>query len=137
MINLQEDDHFRLNNNTTLHFALSLVVHRGRLASRQTFGHLRWPPGTTLAYALGRNYLLLQPKPDGELTLGERGRLLLPADLLHYCGINTNRQVLLIAASDHDMLVVHPQQNIAEMVRGFHEAQFQLSTRRRLSLDHH
>ncbi|WP_157620355.1 hypothetical protein [Saccharothrix sp. NRRL B-16348] len=123
-------------NNTTLHFALSSVDHRGRLTSRQTFSHLQWPPGKTLTSTFGRNYVLLRPAADGELTVGERGRLLLPSNLLHYCGIGAHRQILLIAAADHDMLVVHPQQNIAEMVRGFHEAQFQRNVHRRVSGDH-
>ena len=122
-------------NDSTLHFALSSADHRGRLASQQTFNHLGWQTGQDLEATLGRNYLLLRPDPDGELTVGMRGRLLLPVNLLHYCGIGTHRQILLIAAAEHDMLIVHPQQNLTEMAREFHENQIH-NVQARISLGH-
>ncbi|WP_141974931.1 hypothetical protein [Saccharothrix saharensis] len=123
-------------NDSTLRFALSSADHRGRLASQQIFNHLGWQTGQGLAAVLGRNYLLLRPDPDGELIVGKRGRLLLPVNLLHYCGLSTNRQILLIAAVEHDMLIVHPQQNLAEMARGFHQSQIHHDVHTRTSLGH-
>ncbi|MFE9748809.1 hypothetical protein ACFYOT_28220 [Saccharothrix saharensis] len=114
-------------SNTTLHFALSSVDDKGRLTSRHIFHYLQWHPGRIIAGTFGRNYLLLRPDADGKLTVGNRGRILLPKNYLRYCGIDTHSQVLLIAAADHQALVVHPQPNLAEMARTFHRAQFEQS----------
>lgn len=107
-------------SSTGLVFAFSSMDDRGRLRNRSIFEHLQWSAGCRLGVTLGRNYLLLRPDESGDLAVDGRSRLLLAANLLHYCGVEADRQVLLIAASEHRMLVVHPARNMAEMVRLFY-----------------
>ncbi|WP_447002347.1 hypothetical protein ACRAKI_21730 [Saccharothrix isguenensis] len=86
---------------------------------------MRWTSGLRLRGMLGQNYVLLRPDRSGDLAIDQRSRLLLPANLLHYCGIGEERQVLLVAAFEHEILVVHPVCNMTDMVRTFHANQFE------------
>jgi len=79
---------------------------------------------------VGRGYIALQPAGDGALSLDKRMRLGLPPGLLRYCGLRSGDKVLLVAAPEHRMLILHPMANLAHMTRIFHAEQLQQDVRR-------
>jgi len=79
---------------------------------------------------VGRGYIALQPAGDGALSLDKRMRLGLPPGLLRYCGLRSGDKVLLVAAPEHRMLILHPMANLAHMTRIFHAEQLQHDIRR-------
>lgn len=122
--------HSRMNG-AKLGFAVSLVDDRGRISSRHVFRLLNWLPGTKLGNSVGRNYVVLKAVPDGALVVDAKLRLGLPAGLLHYCDLKNGEHAFLVAVPDHNMLVVHPPFNLAEMIRGFHAEQLHRATGRK------
>lgn len=113
-----------------LDFALCLLDDSGRLAGRPLFEGLGWLPGDPLGHSLGRSYIAVQPATDGALFLDKRMRLGLPPGLLRYCGLGSGDKVLLVAAPEHRMLIVHPMFNLAHMTRIFHAEQYERDIRR-------
>jgi hypothetical protein len=113
-----------------LEFALCLLDASGRLAARPLFERLGWSQEHPLGQSLGRGYVALQPATDGTLSLDKRMRLGLPPGLLRYCGLRSGDKVLLVAAPEHRMLIVHPMANLAHMTRIFHAEQLQDDVRR-------
>ncbi|WP_447002467.1 hypothetical protein ACRAKI_22395 [Saccharothrix isguenensis] len=120
-----------------LGFAVGILDHRGRLASRGMFRLLNWLPGTRLSGSAGRNYVVLKIVPDGQLVIDHRLRLRLPAALLRYCGMATGSSVMVVAVPDHNMLIIHPPLNVISMIRGFHAEQFFGMMRNREGVDDH
>ncbi|GAA3523262.1 hypothetical protein GCM10022222_01550 [Amycolatopsis ultiminotia] len=49
-----------------------------------------------------------------------RGRLVVPVGVRRRCRIVGGAQVLLVALTEEGVLVVYPQDRLAEMVGGFH-----------------
>lgn len=113
-----------------LEFALCLLDDSGRLAGRSLFELLGWSSEHPLGQALGRGYIALQPSTDGTLSLDNRMRLGLPPGLQRYCGLRPGDKVLLVAAPEHQMLILHPMANLAHMTRIFHSEQLQHGIRR-------
>jgi hypothetical protein len=113
-----------------LEFALCLLDDSGRLAGRPLFELLGWSTEHPLKQSLGRGYIALQPAKDGGLSLDKRMRLGLPPGLQRYCGLRSGDKVLLVAAPEHRMLIVHPMANLAHMTRTFHAEQLQQNVRR-------
>lgn len=103
-----------------LGFAISLVDDRGRVSSRHVFRLLNWGPKVRLAASFGRNYAVLKAVPDGGLSIDEKLRLGLSTGVLHYCNLTNGERALLVAVPEHNMLIVHPHLNLAEMIRDFH-----------------
>lgn len=112
-----------------LEFALCVLDDSGRLAGRPLFERLGWSPDHPLEQSLGRGYIALQPG-DGALSLDKRMRLGLSPGLLRYCGLRSGDKVLLVAAPEHRMLILHPMANLAHMTRIFHAEQLQQDVRR-------
>ncbi|ONI91717.1 hypothetical protein ALI22I_07560 [Saccharothrix sp. ALI-22-I] len=122
---------------TDLKFAVVLVDDSGRISGRPVFEHLLWSAGNTFTAWAGRGHLMLRPTEEGPLSLDGRGRMALPPTLLRYCGIDSGDQAFLIAAPDHQALIVHPLINLAHMVRTFHTDLYDREIQQRISgLDH-
>jgi len=113
-----------------LEFALCLLDDSGRLAGRPLFERLGWSTEHPLWQSLGRGFIALQPAADGTLALDKRMRLGLPPGLQRYCGLRPGDKVLLVAAPEHQMLILHPMAHLAHMVRIFHAEQLQHDMRR-------
>lgn len=108
----------------SLGFALALIDSDGRIASRQSIERLAWTAEQSFVCALGDTYAVVRRAAEGERMLDRRLRLKLGWTVLRYCGIAAGDQALLTTVDEHNMLIVHPLSNLAQMARMFHGAQY-------------
>lgn len=105
---------------TTAVHGLAAVDRRGRIADRTVLHALGWQPGTRLAIRETHRLLLIQADAHGVFSVTNQGHLRLPASIRHHCSLVPGDRVLLAAAPDRGLLVVHPPAALDDMVAQQH-----------------
>lgn len=103
------------------------MVHRiasldpqGRIAERSIVTALDWHAGQRLRLeVLSNTTVTVQADPDGMFTLARRAHLPLPAAVRRWCGLNPGDRLLLAAAPDPGLLLIHTMRALDAMVSAF------------------
>jgi hypothetical protein len=105
----------RRRSRTTV-YRLVAVDNRGRIADREVYRALGWPPGARVDIREQAGLVLVVRDPQGVFSVDRRGHLRLPAAARRWCGIAVGDRVLLAAEPDRGVLVVHPAAALDAMV---------------------
>ncbi|MEV6637841.1 hypothetical protein AB0M54_44650 [Actinoplanes sp. NPDC051470] len=79
----------------------------GRFSARRLLRALDWPPGHRVDAVVVDDAVLIRSSPTGLQSVGSRGELAVPAAARALAGIADDGHVVLAAAPDHGVLVVH------------------------------
>lgn len=108
------------NSAATLH-RIAAVDDHGRLAEQALVNALGWQAGQQLRIeTLSTTALAITPDTDGLLPLARRGHLPLPAGVRRWCAIRPGDRVLLTAAPQRHLLLIHTMAALDAMITSFH-----------------
>lgn len=102
-------------------YRIAAVDDRGRIAEDTVRTALSWHPGQPLHIAvLSSTTVALRSDPAGVFTLTRRGHLPLPTAARHWCALTSGDRVLLAAAPEHQLVLIHTMAALDAMVTAFH-----------------
>lgn len=97
---------------TSDHETLLLDVARldasGRFTSRPLLRTLGWTAGHRIGLQVHADAVLLTAQTAGQLHVGSRGELAIPAPARTMAGLDDDPSVVLVAVPDRATLIVHP-----------------------------
>lgn len=94
---------------------------QGRIAESSIVKALGWQAGRRLRLeVLSNTTVTIQADTDGVFTLARRAHLPLPAAVRRWCGLNPGDRVLLAAAPEPGLLLIHTMRALDAMVADFH-----------------
>jgi bifunctional DNA-binding transcriptional regulator/antitoxin component of YhaV-PrlF toxin-antitoxin module len=79
----------------------------GRFSARSLLGVLGWSPKDRVDLAVVGDAVVIGSSVTGRQVVGSRGDLAIPAPARSLAGLGAGHAVLLVAAPDQDLLVVH------------------------------
>ncbi|GAA4855413.1 hypothetical protein GCM10025787_44300 [Saccharopolyspora rosea] len=102
-------------------YRIAAVDERGRIAEGRIVGARGWSPGQRLRLEpLSNTTVAVLADPGGLFTLTRRGHVPLPIAVRRWCGLQPGDRVLLAAAPEKQLLVVHTMAALDAMVAAFH-----------------
>ncbi|MBQ0928711.1 AbrB/MazE/SpoVT family DNA-binding domain-containing protein [Saccharopolyspora endophytica] len=109
-----------LPSTTSMVYRIASVDPQGRIADSSIVTALGWQTGRRLRLeVLSNTTVTVQADPDGMFTLARRAHLPLPAAVRRWCGLNPGDRVLLAAAPDPGLLLIHTMRALDAMVAAF------------------
>jgi bifunctional DNA-binding transcriptional regulator/antitoxin component of YhaV-PrlF toxin-antitoxin module len=96
--------------------ATARMDRSGRLCERILLRALGWEPGQHLEIDTMHGMIIIAATPDGPHTVDPRGGLGLPASLRRLCGIEPGPPLILAAAIQAQVLIVHPAATMATLL---------------------
>jgi hypothetical protein len=109
-----------LPHDASMLYAIGRVDHCGRVTSRPIVEGLRLRSGSKLEVILADSAILLRASSRGLVIVPCPPRLPLPARARRRYGIQTGDCVLLAAARDFRLVIVHPAAALDAMVTWYH-----------------
>ncbi|MBB5157395.1 AbrB/MazE/SpoVT family DNA-binding domain-containing protein [Saccharopolyspora phatthalungensis] len=92
----------------------------GRISERSIMRALAWQPGDRLTINVKARLVVIHTDPRGLHTLHTKRCVALPARARAQCGLRAGDQVLLAAAPDHGVLIVHTLAALDAMIIHYH-----------------
>lgn len=91
----------------SLHYTVTPIDARGRLADRSPVRTLGWQPGQPITITAARRAILVTAVIGGAESITRQGHLRLPAHLRHAFHLSTGERLLVAAAPTPAVLIVH------------------------------
>jgi hypothetical protein len=104
----------------SMHYRIATLDHRGRAADASIVRALDWHPGIRLDIQAVSETIVIRAHAEGLFTLARRGHIPIPAAIRHWCSLATGDRVLLAAAPDLGVLIVHTPAALDAMVLAYH-----------------
>lgn len=101
-------------------YALAAVDGRGRVSDQPMVRALGWQPGCRLALRVLAGTAVVHATDQGKLSLSRQGYLRIPAGERRWLGLDAGHRVLLVAAQEHGVLLMHTMAALEEMMRRYH-----------------
>jgi hypothetical protein len=111
-----------LPRDASMRYAIVSVDNRGRFTDQSMVRALGWSPGQRLDIGVSCGAVLVQPHDDGLFTLNPRGHVPFPVAVRRWCAVSPGDRVLLAAAPEHGVLVVHTMAALDAMLARYHTA---------------
>ncbi len=112
----------QLSQDTTMLYGVGRVDASGRVASRDIVRALGWHPGDKLDVVIALSAIVILASPDGLFTVPPRPYIVIPAAARRQHGIETGDHVLLAAAPEYGIVIVHTRQAMNDMLARYHSA---------------
>ncbi len=112
----------QLSRDTTMLYGTGRVDASGRVANRDIVRALGWQPGDKLEVIPAPGGIVILPAPDGLLRVPLRPCIVIPAAARRARNIETGDHVLLAAAPQHRIVIIHARQAITDMLTRYHSA---------------
>jgi len=100
--------------------SMAVMDGGGRLQDRGAVAVLGWSPGDRLLITLVGTSVVIRRRADGVFVMPRKPYVTLPAPVRRGCGVLAGSRLLLVADPVHDVLVVHPESAVQNMLRIFH-----------------
>ncbi|WP_245191966.1 hypothetical protein [Amycolatopsis azurea] len=100
--------------------SIAVLDAGGRLQDRGAVAALGWSTGDRLLITLVQTSVVIHRRADGVFVMPRKPYVCLPATVRRACGVDAGARMLLVADSEHDALVVHPEPAVQAMLRTFH-----------------
>jgi hypothetical protein len=113
---------YQLSRDTTMLYDVSRVDESGRISNRDIIRALGWQPGETLDIIPALGGIVILSSPDGVLTVPARPFIIIPAAARRLHNIETGDHVLLAAAPEYRLVIIHTRQAINDMLARYHSA---------------
>lgn len=110
----------RLPRDASMTYGMSRVHASGRVAVRAIVQVLGWMHGDRFDIATSSGAVLIRPNPDGAFALPSKLYVILPVGIRRWCGISVGDKVLLVAAPEQSLLVIHTMTTLDTMIVTYH-----------------
>jgi hypothetical protein len=112
----------QLSRDTTMLYDVGRVDDSGRISNRDIVRALAWQPGDKLDVIPALSGIVILSSPDGLLTVPAKLCIAIPAAARRLHNIETGDHVLLAAAPEYGLVVIHTRQAINDMLARYHSA---------------
>jgi bifunctional DNA-binding transcriptional regulator/antitoxin component of YhaV-PrlF toxin-antitoxin module len=112
----------QLSRDATMLYGVGRVDASGRVANRDIIRALGWQPGDKLEVIPTLGCIVILSSPDGLLCVPDRPRIVIPAAARRVRNIETGDHVLLAAAPEYGIVIIHTPQAINDMLARYHSA---------------
>jgi bifunctional DNA-binding transcriptional regulator/antitoxin component of YhaV-PrlF toxin-antitoxin module len=106
----------------SLRYAIVTVDGRGRFTDQGIVRALGWGPGDRLDIGVSCGAVIIRAHDEGLFTLNARGHVPVPVAVRRWCAVRAGDRVLLVAAPDRGVLVVHTMAALDAMLGRYHAA---------------
>ena len=113
---------YQLSRDTTMLYDVSRVDDSGRISNRDIIRALGWQPGDKLDVIPALGGIVMLSSPDGLLTVSARPFIFIPAAARRLHNIETGDHVLLAAAPEYRLVIIHTRQAMNDMLARYHSA---------------
>ena len=112
----------QLSRDTTMLYGVGPVDASGRVKNGDIVRALGWQPGDKLEVVPGLGGIVIFSSPDGLFTVPVKPCIVIPAAARRIHDIQPGDHVLLAAAPEYSVVIVHTRQAINEMLARYHSA---------------
>jgi bifunctional DNA-binding transcriptional regulator/antitoxin component of YhaV-PrlF toxin-antitoxin module len=112
----------RLSRDTTMLYGVGPVDASGRVKNSDIVRALGWQPGDKLEVIPGLGGIVIFSSPDGLFTVPFKPCVVIPAAARRIHDIQPGDHVLLAAAPEYSVVIVHTRQAVNEMLARYHSA---------------
>jgi bifunctional DNA-binding transcriptional regulator/antitoxin component of YhaV-PrlF toxin-antitoxin module len=109
-----------LPRETSMLYGIGRVDASGRVVNREILEALRWRPGDGLEVVLNPSAIVVRACPDGPLRVPRRPCIVIPGPARSLHGIAPGDHVLLAAAPEYDVVIVHTMSALDDMLASYH-----------------
>jgi bifunctional DNA-binding transcriptional regulator/antitoxin component of YhaV-PrlF toxin-antitoxin module len=112
----------RLSRDTTMLYGVGRVDASGRVSDREIVRALGWRPGDRLEVVPALGAIVILSAPEGLLSVPVRPCIVIPAAARRLHSIETGDHVLLAAAPEYGIVIVHTRQAMNDMLARYHSS---------------
>lgn len=112
----------QLFRDTTMLYGVGPVDASGRVKNGDIVRALGWQPGDKLEVVPGLGGIVIFSSPDGLFTVPVKPCIVIPAAARRIHDIQPGDHVLLAAAPEYSVVIVHTRQAVNEMLARYHSA---------------
>ena len=112
----------QLPRDTTMRYGVGPVDASGRVKNSEIVRALGWQPGDRLEVVPGLGGIVIFSSPDGLFTVPVKPCIVIPAAARRIHDIQPGDHVLLAAAPEYSVVIVHTRQAVNEMLARYHSA---------------
>ena len=113
-------DLHRLPRDGSMLYGIGRVDASGRVANHEIVEALGWRPGDRVEVIVAPRAIVMRSSPGGLVSVPQRPCVVIPGTIRHRCGIRTGDHVLLAAAADHGVVIVHTLSDLDDMLSDYH-----------------
>ncbi len=115
-------DLHRLSRDTTMLYGVGRVDASGRVKNRDIVRALGWQPGDRLEVIPSLGGIVILSSPDGFFCVPVRPCIVIPAAARRVHNIEPGDHVLLAAAPEYGIVIIHTRQAVNDMLARHHSA---------------
>jgi bifunctional DNA-binding transcriptional regulator/antitoxin component of YhaV-PrlF toxin-antitoxin module len=112
----------QLSRDTTMLYDVGRVDESGRISNRDIVRALGWQPGDKLDVIPAPSGIVILSSPDGLHTVPAKSCIAIPAAARRLHNIETGDHVLLAAAPEYGLVIIHTRQAVNDMLARYHSA---------------
>lgn len=112
----------QLSRDTTMLYDVGRVDESGRISNRDIVRALGWQPGDKLDVIPALSGIVILASPDGLHTVPAKSCIVIPAAARRLHNIETGDHVLLAAAPEYGLVIIHTRQAVNDMLARYHSA---------------
>ena len=109
-------DLHRLPRDGSMLYGIGRVDASGRVVNHDIVSALGWHPGDALEVIAAHRAIVMRTSPDGLISVPQRPCIVIPMAIRRLRGIAAGDHVLLAAAPDHGVLIVHTLSDLDDML---------------------
>jgi len=115
-------DLHQLSRDTTMLYGVGPVDASGRVKNSDIVRALGWQPGDKLEVIPGLGGIVIFSSPDGLFTVPLNPCIVIPVAARRLHNIQPGDHVLLAAAPEYSVVIIHTRQAVNEMLARYHSA---------------
>jgi bifunctional DNA-binding transcriptional regulator/antitoxin component of YhaV-PrlF toxin-antitoxin module len=112
----------QLSCDTTMLYGVGRVDASGRVSNRDIVRALGWQPGDRLEVIPTLSAIVILSSPDGLLSVPIKPYIVIPASARRLHNIETGDHVLLAAAPEYGIVIIHTRQAMNDMLARYHSS---------------
>lgn len=116
-------DLHRLPRDGSMLYGIGRVDASGRVVNHEIVTALGWHPGDRVEVIAAHRAIVMRPSPDGLVSVPQRPCIVIPVAIRRLRGIATADHVLLAAAPDHGVVIVHTLSDLDDMLADYYSTQ--------------
>jgi bifunctional DNA-binding transcriptional regulator/antitoxin component of YhaV-PrlF toxin-antitoxin module len=110
----------RLPRDGSMLYGIGRVDASGRVADHDIVAAMGWQAGDRIEVIIGPRAIVMRKSPQGLVFVPRRPCVVIPAPVRHHRGISAGDHVLLAAAPDHGVVIVHTLSDLDNMLCEYH-----------------
>jgi bifunctional DNA-binding transcriptional regulator/antitoxin component of YhaV-PrlF toxin-antitoxin module len=112
----------QLSRDTTMLYGVGRVDASGRVSNRDIVRALGWRPGDKLDVILTLGGIVVLSSPEGLLSVSVKPYIVIPAAARRLHNIEAGDHVLLAAAPEYGIVIIHTRQAMNDMLARYHSS---------------